>query len=109
MANKVIKIKATNKIAWGILVAIIGVAIFAIIYKNKQTSYNDIKKDEEFLNKIPAIAKYIPSNIVETIGAAAIISLITIVVYSGEITALYKLRNYKLEKISDKHIRIIKD
>lgn len=105
LANKVIKIKATNKIAWGVLISVTAVAIVAIIYKDKQ-SPNNITEE---MNKISAVTKYIPSNLIESIGAGVVASIVAIAISSGGITALYKLRNYKLEKISDQHIKLIKD
>lgn len=95
LSEKIIKIKATGNVAWAIAIGSIGVAVIAVMTL--------------FRSSQPSKAAFVASGIgaataggaVAILGLAATTSAIKIAVAGGAIGVLKKLRNYKMEKISD--------
>ena len=92
LSKKVIRIKATGAIAWGVCIAALAIAITAIL-------------------AAPAAAPVSIPAMLPTLGAVtsvlrieATTAALGIAVAGGGIGALNTLRNYRLEKISDQKI-----
>lgn len=92
LAKKVIKIKATGNVAWGICIAAIAIAVAMIIA-------GTVTGGASTVVALPAMA-----GAVGILGTGTATSAVAIAVAAGGVGALNKLRNYKMEKISDTKI-----
>ena len=96
LARKVIKIKATGSVAWGVCIGALGVAIAAIIAVPTTAGTS---APVSSLVATPALA-----GVVTVLGTGVTVSAITIAVAAGGVGALNKLRDYDMDKISDTKI-----
>ncbi|WP_323930436.1 hypothetical protein [Aeromonas veronii] len=87
LRDKVIKIKATGKVAWVIAIGAIGVAVVAILYPVPEPATQASSKGIAALTGGAAIG---------ILGAGTAMSAIAISVASGGVAALNKLRSYKI-------------
>ena len=87
LKDKVIKIKATGKVAWVIAIGAIGVAVVAILYPVPEPATQTGAK---------GIAALTGGAAVGILGAGTAMSAIAISVASGGVAALNKLRGYKI-------------
>ncbi|ENC6423215.1 hypothetical protein [Aeromonas veronii] len=87
LRDKVIKIKATGKVAWVIAIGAIGVAVVAILYPVPEPATQASAK---------GIAALTGGAAVGILGAGTAMSAIAISVASGGVAALNKLRSYKI-------------
>lgn len=92
LARKVFKIKATGKIAWTIAIAAIAAGA-AITISTAGAG-------------LPTAHGLVAISTVSTLGVGATTTAIAIAVAAGGVGVLNKLREYKLEKISDNHIKL---
>lgn len=104
LAKKTLKIKATGKVAWAIAIGGIGVATVAILTLPATTVAT---------GGVGVLAKgFVTTGAGATaagvLGIPTAITAISIAVAAGGVGVLNKLRNYKLEKISDAHIKLLK-
>lgn len=93
LVNKVFKIKATGKAAWGVCIAALGVVVAAII---AVPTTGGTSTPVSGLVAAPALA-----GTTAVLGTGATVSAITIAAAAGGVGALNKLRDYDMEKISD--------
>ena len=96
LSKKVIKIKATGKVAWAIAVGAIAVAVIAVL----ATPATGGASNAAHLVAAPAAAA--------TLGVSVAASAIAIAVGAGGIGVLKKLRSYSLEKNPDGSITLKK-
>lgn len=98
--GKIIRIKATGKVAWAVAFGAIGVAVIAVL--SIPTTGGT--------STIPALAAnaILAPAAVSILGAGTVASAIAIAVAAGSVGALNKLRKYKMTKISDSHIILSK-
>ena len=101
LAEKTFKIKATGKVAWAIAIGVIGVATVAILKLPAKTGGTGLLAKGFIATGAGATA-------VGVLGIPTVITAISIAVAAGDVGVLNKLRNYKLEKISDTHIKLLK-
>lgn len=103
LAEKVIKIKASGNVAWAVAIGSIGIAVIAIIslFKNSESKNSQSPKVAFVASGIGATTA---AGAVGVLGLATTISAIKIAVSGGGKDVLKKLRNYKMEKISDTKI-----
>ncbi len=87
--------------AWVIAIGVIGVATVAILKSPAKTE----RVDELAKGFVATGAGAIAAGV---LGIPTAITAISIVVAAGDVGVLNKLRNYKLEKISDTHIKLLK-
>lgn len=87
LKDKVIKIKATGKVAWVVAIGAIGVAVVAILYPVPEPATQAGAK---------GIAALTGGAAVGILGAGTAMSAIAISVASGGVAALNKLRGYKI-------------
>ena len=92
LANKTIRIKATGKIAWAIAIAAIAVAVGGILLIPASGGTSSVASGAAI------------SGAVSILGGKVTLSAITIAVAGGGIGILNKLRKYRIEKVSEKHI-----
>lgn len=96
LSKKVIKIKATGKVAWAIAAGAIAVAVIAVL----ATPATGGASNAAHFIAVPAAAA--------TLGASVASSAFAIAVAAGGIGALNKLRSYSLEKNSDGSVTLKK-
>ncbi|MCD8213953.1 MAG: hypothetical protein LUC34_07940 [Campylobacter sp.] len=94
LAQKTIKIKATGKVAWGVCIVALGVAVAAIISAPATGGTST------------AMGVVATGGVASILGSTVAVSAIMIAVSAGGVGALNKLRKYKLEKISDTKIKL---
>jgi lipopolysaccharide export LptBFGC system permease protein LptF len=99
--KRILKIKATGKVAWAIAIGVIGVATVAILKLPARTGGAGLLAKGFIATGAGATA-------VGVLGIPTVITAISIAVAAGDVGVLNKLRNYKLEKISDTHIKLLK-
>ena len=92
LANKTIRIKATGKIAWAIAIAAIAVAVGGILLIPASGGTSSVASGAAI------------SGAVSILGGKVTLSAITIAVAGGGIGILNKLRKYRIEKVTEKHI-----
>ncbi len=96
LANKVIRIKATEKGVWALCVTAIGVAVvFGVV---TISTAGTATVPSAFI-ATPAIA-----TVSGFLGMPTAISAIGIAIAGGGVGALNKLRGYQLEKVSDEKV-----
>ena len=98
--DKIIRIKATGKVAWAVAFGAIGVAVVAVL--SIPTTGGT--------SAVPALAAnaILAPAAVSILGAGTVASAIAIAVAAGSVGVLNKLRKYKMTKISDSHIILSK-
>lgn len=96
LSKKIFKIKATGKVAWGVCIASIAVAV-ALIISSPATA-----------GAGAAVGLVSAGAATSILGVGATSAAIAIAVAAGGVGVLNKLRAYKVEKISDTHIKLIK-
>lgn len=96
LSKKVIKIKATGKVAWAIAAGAIAVAVIAVLATPATGGASNVAH----LMAVPAAAA--------TLGTSVASSAILIAVAAGGIGALNKLRSYSIEKNPDGSITLKK-
>ena len=96
LSGKVIKIKATGKVAWAVAAGAIAVAIIAVV----ATPVTGGTSNVAHLVVVPAASA--------TLGVSVAGSAIAIAVAAGGIGALNKLRRYSIEKNADGSVTLRK-
>lgn len=102
LCNKVIKIKATGTVAWGVCIGALGIAIGTIIVQAATTPI-----DFATLGASAAFKGFVATSsgaVAATTLGSATTTAISIGVAGGGIATLNKLRGYRLEKVNDKKI-----
>ncbi|WP_120955757.1 hypothetical protein [Helicobacter mehlei] len=92
-SKKIVKIKATGDVAWGIAIAAIAAAVAMAIASGGLAA--------------PA-SLFTAAGAVGILGTGPTISAVTIAVAAGGVGVLNKLRGYNLKKISDNHVILTK-
>lgn len=87
LAKKVLKIKATGKVAWAVAAGAIGVAVLAVMYPVPEPTTQVASK---------AFALTAGGSVVAILGAGTAATAISIAVAAGGVGALNKLRAYKV-------------
>ncbi|WP_312483550.1 hypothetical protein [Stutzerimonas nitrititolerans] len=87
LTTKVLKIKATGKVAWAVAAGAIGVAVLGIMYPVPEPTTQVATKSAAFFAGGSAVA---------ILGAGAAATAISIAVAAGGIGALNSLRKYKV-------------
>ncbi len=105
LVKKVIKIRATGKVAWGVCIGSIGVAVTAIIV-GTVTAPVSAGTTTFVSNFVAAPAVAIPAAI--TLGAKVTTSAICIAVSAGGVGALNKLRSYKVLSKNNNRVVLVK-
>lgn len=101
LAEKTLKIKATGKVAWGVVcIGSIAVAVALII------SYRGSSR--VIAGAGAAVGLVSAGAATSILGVGATSAAIAIAVAGGGVGILNKLRDYKVERISDTHIKLIK-
>ena len=93
LAKKVVRIKATGKIAWAVAIGAIAVAVIAALTAPASGGAHG------FIGI--GVTAPVAAGI---LGVSATTAAISIAVAAGGIGALKALRSYKLEKLGDNHI-----
>lgn len=98
LVRRVIKIKATGKIAWGVCIGALGVAITLVLTQPATTAI-----DISTLGTSALVKSFVATSsgvvAVSTLGSVSAVSTaIGIGVAGGGVAALNKLRDYRLEK-----------
>lgn len=92
LKKKVLRIKATGKVAWGVAIGAIGVIVLALLAAPETAGTSSIIGAASFAPAAAAVG-----------GADVAVTAIGIAVAAGGIGALNKLRNYKIvEKTSSR-------
>ncbi|ERP30687.1 hypothetical protein [Chitinivibrio alkaliphilus] len=100
LKDKVLKIKATGKVAWAVAIGAIGVSVVAILYPAPEPTSQATTK---FF-----VAPLAGGAAVTVLGAATTASAISIAVAAGGVAALNKLRGYKITSKSEDKIVLTK-
>lgn len=95
LAKNIITIKATGSVAWVIAFGAITVAVVGILAIPPAAPPLAVAKLAATTTAIPAVS---------ILGISATISAISIAVAVGSVSALNKLRDYRLEKISNTRV-----
>ncbi|EDO8526933.1 hypothetical protein GTH14_04250 [Campylobacter jejuni] len=98
LANNIFKIKATGNVTWVIALGSIGLAAVAIIYHSKNNSSSHGSKLSFAAGGIGVATAGVAVSI---LGLATTISAIKIATAGNGKEILEKLRDYRMEKISD--------
>ena len=88
LANKVIRIKATGKLAWGITIAAITTSVAAILLKTTSGGLATPLTSAAIFTSAPAA--------IAVLGPAATKSAILIAIAGGGVGVLHTLRKYKI-------------
>ncbi len=88
LANKVIRIKATGKLAWGITIAAISTAVAAIVVKGSTAGLATPITTAAIMSSASAA--------VAVLGPPAAKTAIVVAVAGGGVGALHTLRKYKV-------------
>lgn len=101
LARKVIRIKATGKVAWGVAIAGLAVGVTAaIVTADSAGTSTPVTAPVAFVATIPVI---------ESLGGIDIASTAFFIALSGGgIGILNKLRNYKLEKKGENKVLLLR-
>lgn len=98
LVRRVIKIKATGKVAWGVCIGALGVAITLVLTQPATTAIDISTLGTSALVK-SCVATSSGVVAVSTLGSVSAVSTaIGIGVAGGGVAALNKLRDYRLEK-----------
>jgi hypothetical protein len=98
LAKKVIRIKATGKLAWAIAIASIVITVGIVLtLPVTAPATAGATAAANFAVLGPAIG---------IMGVGPAIAAVSIAVAGGGIAVLNKLRKYKITKISDKHVKL---
>lgn len=103
LAKKVFKIKATGKVAWGVCISALSIAVVTVAATIATAGAAAPVAAGTYAVTAPVL---IPA--VSTLGLGTTVSAILIAVSAGGVGALNKLRGYKLQKISDTHVILTK-
>jgi len=93
LAKKVIRIKATGAVAWGVAIGAIAVAVVAILTSPATGGAHGV-----------ICAGLTAPVAVGILGGGAATAAIAVAVAAGGIGALNRLRSYKMEKLGPDHI-----
>ncbi len=96
LCKKVIKIKAIGIVSWGICIASITIAVSCAVVAVSTAGTTAVP---DALIATPAMA-----TLASVLGLPTAISAVAIAVAGGGVGALNKLRNYRLERVSDEKI-----
>ena len=96
LCKKVIKIKAIGIVSWGICIASITIAVSCAVVAVSTAGTTAVP---DALIATPAMAP-----LASVLGLPTAISAVAIAVAGGGVGALNKLRNYRLERVSDEKI-----
>jgi len=97
LARKVIRIKATGKVAWAVAIAAIGLAVVAVLTSPATGGAHGV------------IAVGVTAPVaVSILGLSATTAAVSIAVAAGGVGALKTLRSYKLQKLGNDHILLSK-
>lgn len=96
LCKKVIKIKAIGIVSWGICIASITIAVSCAVVAVSTAGTTAVP---DALIAMPAMA-----TLASVLGLPTAISAVAIAVAGGGVGALNKLRNYRLERVSDEKI-----
>lgn len=96
LCKKVIKIKVMGKVAWGICIASATIAVSCAVVAVSTAGTTAVP---DALIATPAMA-----TLASVLGLPTAISAVAIAVAGGGVGALNKLRNYRLERVSDEKI-----
>ena len=102
LCKKVIKIKATGTVAWGVCIGALGIAIGTKIVQAATTPI-----DFATLGASAAFKGFVATSsgaVAATTLGSATTTAISIGVAGGGVGSLNKLRDYRLEKVNDKKI-----
>ena len=92
LTKKILKIKATGKIAWAVAIGAIGVAVVAILTAPATGGTHGV---------VGVMAAPVAVGI---LGAGTTVAAIAIAIGAGGVGALNRLRSYKVEKLGPDHI-----
>ncbi|PAS36293.1 hypothetical protein CGT68_18745 [Vibrio cholerae] len=92
LKDKVIRIKATGKVAWAVAIGAIGIAVLAIVYPVPEPATQAGAKGIAAITGGAAIA---------ILGAGVTFSAISIAVAGGGVEVLKKLRDYEIISNTD--------
>lgn len=98
LANKIIKIKATGKVAWCVCIGAIGIAVAATLAAPVTRGAN-----------LPVKFAIAPVVATSLGGFSVATSAIMIAVAAGGVGVLNKLRKYNIEKVSENKIRLTRE
>ena len=96
LAKKVVKIKATGDVAWGVCIAATAVCVIAVV----TTVSSGGAAGPAALAAVTATA----GPAVAIWGVSVTVSAVLIAVAGGGVTVLNKLKSYDMKKISDKKV-----
>lgn len=96
LAKRTFKIKATGKVAWGVCVTSLVVAVTSFM-SSYATAGVSVVAGLGFAGASASI-----------LGTGATLTAISVAVAAGGVGVLNKLRSYKVEKISEDHIKLMK-
>ena len=96
LCKKVIKIKATGKVAWAVVIGAIAVSVVALM------TTRHTRGTSNFAHLITAPAAMV------TLGVSTASSAVAIAIVAGGVGALKRLRRYSLTKNSDGTITLTK-
>lgn len=96
LKNKVIRIKATKKMAWAIAIAAIGTSVAALLATPTTGGLSNVAN----LFTVPTA--------IGILGASTSTAAVKIAVSAGSVKALDQLRNYKIVKKDDENITLKK-
>lgn len=99
LGKKVLKIKATGKVAWMVAAGAIGVAVLAIMYPIPEPTTQVASK---------AFAITAGGSAVAILGAGTATTAISIAIVAGGVGALNKLRAYKVVSSTDNNRVVLK-
>lgn len=100
LANKVIRIKATGKLAWGITIAAITTSVAAILLKTTSGGLATPITSAAIFTSAPAA--------IAVLGPAAAKSAILIAIAGGGVGVLHTLRKYKIVEQSTELLKLKK-
>lgn len=95
LANKVIRIKATGKVAWAVAIGAIAVAIVSLVAVPVSGGSS-------------AVANLATAPVVFSVLGTASVPAITLAAVSGGVAVLNKLRGYKIIEKSDSYVLLRK-
>ena len=100
LQEKVVKIKATGKVAWAVAIGGVAVAVVAVC-----TTGATAGTSGPITVPIGAASIAVPA---ATLGATVAMSAVAIAVAAGGVGALNKLRKYKMEKSRDGRLVLVR-
>lgn len=92
LAGKIIRIKVTGDVAWLVCVGAIGVALASTLMAPATAGVSEV-------------ASLVAGSVAATtLGVSTTVTAVLIAVGGGGVGVLNKLRDYKMEKLTDEHI-----